>query len=122
MGSEMCIRDSNGIDSLVVTKLDVFDSQPEIKVCTGYLHKGQLLSEMPADVEVLAQIEPEYRTVKGWQTPTPGIRDVKELPTAARDYLNIISDELQVEIGMISTGPERDATIVPRGTKLASWL
>ena len=112
----------NGIDSLVVTKLDVFDSQPEIKICTGYLHKGQLLSEMPADVEVLAQVEPQYRTVKGWLKPTPGIRDVKELPTAARDYLNLISDELQVEIGMISTGPERDATIVPRGTKLASWL
>jgi adenylosuccinate synthase len=112
----------NGIDSLVVTKLDVFDSQPEIKVCTGYRYKGELLGEMPADVEVLAQIEPEYRTLKGWQKPTPGIRDVKDLPTAARDYLNFISDELQVEIGMISTGPERDATIVPRGTKLASWL
>jgi adenylosuccinate synthase len=112
----------SGIDSLVVTKLDVFDSQPEIKICTGYLHKGRLLPEMPADVEVLAQVEPQYRTVKGWLKPTPGIRDVKELPTAARDYLNLISDELQVEIGMISTGPERDATIVPRGTKLASWL
>jgi adenylosuccinate synthase len=47
---------------------------------------------------------------------------VKELPEAARNYLNFISDELQVEIGMISTGPERDATIVPRDTKLASWL
>jgi adenylosuccinate synthase len=47
---------------------------------------------------------------------------VKELPEAARNYLSFISDQLQVEIGMISTGPERDATIVPRGTKLASWL
>jgi adenylosuccinate synthase len=47
---------------------------------------------------------------------------VKELPTAARDYLSFISDQLEIEIGMISTGPERDATIVPRGTKLASWL
>jgi adenylosuccinate synthase len=112
----------NGIDSLVVTKLDVFDSQPEIKVCTGYRYKGEPLGEMPADAELLGQIEPEYRTLKGWQKPTPGIRDVKDLPTAARDYLNFISDELQVEIGMISTGPERDATIVPRGTKLASWL
>jgi adenylosuccinate synthase len=112
----------NGIDSLVVTKLDVFDEQPEIKVCTGYRHKGQRLVEMPPDAETLAQIEPEYRSLPGWQKPTPGIRDVKELPTAARDYLNFISDQLDVEIGMISTGPERDATIVPRGTKLASWL
>ena len=47
---------------------------------------------------------------------------MKELPQQARDYLNFISDQLQVEIGMISTGPERDATIIPAGTKLASWL
>jgi adenylosuccinate synthase len=112
----------NGIDSLVVTKLDVFDTQSEIKVCTGYRLKGQPLSEMPPDVETLTQVEPVYRTLPGWQKPTPGIRDVKELPEAARDYLDFISDELQVEIGMISTGPERDATIVPRETKLASWL
>ena len=112
----------SGIDSLVVTKLDVFDAQPEIKVCTGYRYKGSPISEMPPDVETLAQIEPEYRTLPGWQKPTPGIREVRELPIAARDYLNFISDELELEIGMISTGPERDATIVPRGTKLASWL
>jgi adenylosuccinate synthase len=112
----------NGIDSLVVTKLDVFDAQHEIKVCTGYRYKGQPLGEMPADVETLGQVEPEYKTLPGWQKPTPGIRDVMDLPLAARDYLNFISDQLQVEIGMISSGPERDATIVPRGTKLASWL
>ena len=112
----------SGIDSLVVTKLDVFDSQSEIKVCTGYRYKGQRLASVPADVDALAQVEPEYQTLPGWQKPTPGIRDVKDLPAAARDYLNFISDQLQVEIGMISTGPERDATIVPRGTKLAAWL
>ncbi len=112
----------NGIDSFVVTKLDVFDAQPEIKVCTGYRYKGQPITEMPPDVETLSLVEPDYKTLPGWRKPTPGIRDVKELPTAARDYLNFISDHLQVEIGMISTGPERDATIVPRGTKLASWL
>jgi len=112
----------NGIDSLVVTKLDVFDAQPEIKVCRGYKYKGRRLTELPPDVETLAQVEPEYHTLPGWRKPTPGIRDVKDLPVAARDYLSFISDKLQVEIGMISTGPERDATIVPRGTKLASWL
>jgi adenylosuccinate synthase len=112
----------NGINSLVVTKLDVFDAQPEIKVCVGYKYKGKRLEEMPADVETLGQVEPEYHTLPGWRKPTPGIRDVKDLPTAAREYLSFISDKLQVEIGMVSTGPERDATIVPRGTKLASWL
>jgi adenylosuccinate synthase len=91
-------------------------------VCTGYRYKGQPIKEMPPDVETLTQVEPEYRTLPGWKKSTPGIRDVLDLPMAARDYLNFISDQLQVEIGMISTGPERDATIVPRGTKLASWL
>jgi adenylosuccinate synthase len=112
----------NGIDSLVVTKLDVFDAQPEIKVCTGYRYKGCPVREMPPDVETLAQVEPVYKTLRGWQKETPGIRDVKDLPDAARDYLNFIADQLEVEVGMISTGPEREATIVPRGTKLASWL
>jgi adenylosuccinate synthase len=112
----------NGIDSLVVTKLDVFDAQPEIKVCVGYRYKGKPLEEIPADVETLGQVEPVYHTLPGWRKPTPGIRDVKDLPTAAREYLTFISEKLQVEIGMVSTGPERDATIVPRGTKLASWL
>jgi adenylosuccinate synthase len=112
----------NGIDSLVVTKLDVFDEQAEIKICTGYRIKGELVAEVPPDIETLARIEPEYRTLPGWKKPTPGVRDVRDLPTAARDYLNFISDQLEIEIGMISTGPERDATIVPRGTMLASWL
>jgi adenylosuccinate synthase len=112
----------NGIDSLVVTKLDVFDEQPEIKVCTGYRLKGHSIEEMPPDAETLGLIEPEYRTLPGWRKPTPGIRDVVDLPVAAREYLNFISDQLQVEIGLISTGPERDATIIPRGTKLASWM
>ena len=112
----------NGIDSLVVTKLDVFDAQEEIQVCTGYRHKGKVIREMPPDVETLGEIEPEYKTLPGWRKPTPGVREVKDLPSAARDYLKFISDQLEVEIGMISTGPERDATIVPRETKLSSWL
>ena len=112
----------NGIDSLVVTKLDVFDTQQEIKICTGYRYKGKALENMPPDGETLTQAEPIYRTLPGWRKPTPAIREVKDLPKAAQDYLNFISDELEVEIGMISTGPERDATIVPRDTKLAAWL
>jgi adenylosuccinate synthase len=112
----------NGIDSLVVTKLDVFDAQPEIQVCTAYRYKGRPLKEMPPDVETLSQIEPVYETLPGWRKPTPAIREVKDLPGPAREYLSFISEQLQVEIGMISTGPERDATIVPKGTQLASWL
>jgi adenylosuccinate synthase len=112
----------NGIDSLVVTKLDVFDAQPEIRVCTGYRYKGTPLVTMPAEAERLAEVTPEYRTLPGWRASTYGIRDPAALPQAARDYLRFVSDHLGIEIGMISTGPERAATIVPPGSKLAGWL
>ena len=102
----------NGITSLVVTKLDVFDTQREIQVCVGYCYKGSPVQEMPAAAEDFAAITPEYRTLPGWQASTEGIRDGDKLPSVAADYLKFISDQLGVEIGMISTGPERDATIV----------
>jgi adenylosuccinate synthase len=112
----------NGISTLVVTKLDVFDTQKEIQVCTGYRYKGTLLKEMPAAAEDLAEVTPEYRTLPGWQSDTYGVQDASHLPPAATDYLKFIADFLSVEIGMISTGPERDATIVCAGTQLASWI
>ncbi len=112
----------NGITSLVVTKLDVFDTQREIQVCMGYCYKGTPLGEMPATAEELAHVTPNYRTLPGWASATEGVREESRLPQAARDYLRFISDELAVEIGMISTGPERDASIVPAGTQLAGWL
>jgi len=112
----------NGIDSLVVTKLDVFDTQREIQVCIGYKYKGRAIHEMPALAEEYEHVTPEYKTLPGWSDPTYGVRDAGKLPAAALDYLRFIADFLQVEIGMISTGPERDATIIPQGTLLARWL
>jgi adenylosuccinate synthase len=112
----------NGIDSLVITKLDVFDTQREIQVCVGYKYKGTALKEMPALAEEYERVTPEYKTLPGWNESTYGLKDGAKLPKAAAEYLRFISEFLQVEIGMISTGPERDATIVPAGTLLASWL
>jgi adenylosuccinate synthase len=112
----------NGIRSLVVTKLDVFDTQREIQVCTGYRYKGSPIQEMPAEIGKFAAVEPEYRTIPGWQTSTYGVRDAAKLPAAALEYLKFISGEVGVEIGMISTGPERDATIVCLGSELEKWM
>jgi adenylosuccinate synthase len=112
----------NGITSLVVTKLDVFDTQKEIQICTGYDYKGSPMNEMPAVTEDFVHLTPQYRKMPGWMSATEGLRDGDKLPQAAVDYLKFISDFLEIEIGMISTGPERSATIVPAGTKLASWL
>ena len=112
----------NGIDSLVVTKLDVFDTQREIQVCVGYKYKGKPLYEMPALAEEYEHVSPEYKTLPGWNETTYGVKDGTKLPKAAVSYLKFIADFLQVEIGMISTGPERDATIVEPGSLLSRWL
>jgi adenylosuccinate synthase len=112
----------NGIDSLAVTKLDVFDTQREIQVCVGYKYKGKPLNEMPALAEEYEKVTPEYKTLTGWCEKTYGVKDGEKLPKAALAYLRFISEFLQVEIGMISTGPQRDATIVPPGTLFARWL
>lgn len=112
----------NGIDSLVVTKLDVFDTQREIQICVGYKYKGKHLNEMPALAEEYEHVTPEYKTLPGWNETTYGLKDGQKLPKAAVDYLKFISDFLHVEIGMISTGPERDATIIQPGSLLSTWL
>jgi len=112
----------NGIDSLVITKLDVFDTQREIQVCVGYRYKGKPVYEMPALSEEYERVVPEYKTLPGWCQPTYGVKDAGKLPKSALDYLRFISDFLEIEIGMISTGPERDATIIPEGTLLSRWL
>src|SRR5574337_727515 len=76
----------NGIDSLVVTKLDVFDTQREIQVCVGYRYKDAPIREMPAAAEQFAEVTPVYRTLRGWCSSTYGIREADALPQAARDY------------------------------------
>jgi adenylosuccinate synthase len=112
----------NGIDSLVITKLDVFDTQREFRVGVGYSYKGTPVNEMPASAEEYERVTPVYKTMPGWCESTYGLQDGAKLPKAAVDYLRFISEFLQLEIGMISTGPERDATIVQPGTLLARWL
>lgn len=112
----------NGIDSLVITKLDVFDTQREIKVCVGYSYKGSPIHEMPASAEEYEHVTPVYKALPGWCQSTYGVKDAGKLPKAAIDYLNFVAEFLQVEIAMISTGPERDATIIQPGTLLARWL
>lgn len=111
----------NNLDSLVVTKLDVLDDLAEIKICTGYRYKGQLLDSFPPDIQVLAQCEPQYVTVPGWLRPTAGIRVYDDLPQLAKDYLKRISDLVQTEISLISTGPDRSQTIIAPDSRQA-WL
>jgi adenylosuccinate synthase len=101
----------NGLSSVVVTKIDVLDPLAEIPFCVDYKYKGSILREYPADIDVLAKVEPVYKSMKGWQTSIAGTRDFEKLPTTAQDYLKFLSDYLEVPISMVSTGPEREETI-----------
>ena len=101
----------NGLSSVVVTKIDVLDPLAEIPFCVDYKYKGSILREYPADIDVLAKVEPVYKAMKGWQTSIAGTRDFEKLPATAQDYLKFLSDYLEVPISMVSTGPEREETI-----------
>jgi adenylosuccinate synthase len=102
----------NGAEWLVVTKLDVLDVLAEIPVCIGYEIDGQVTDEIPADVHRLEAIKPRYTMLKGWQQRTEGISEFDKLPQAAREYLAFQERESGAQIGMISTGPERDQVIM----------
>jgi adenylosuccinate synthase len=102
----------NGAEWLVVTKLDVLDDLAEIPICIGYEIDGRTTDEIPADVEGLEAIKPVYITVKGWQESTEGITEFDRLPLAAQEYLRFQERESGARIGMVSTGPDREQTML----------
>jgi adenylosuccinate synthase len=112
----------NGFDSLVVTKLDVLDDFDEIPVCVGYRVGGLVLDEMPARVSVIEKVEPVYERLPGWKSPTFGLSSYDELPARAKDYLAFLEARTGVEVGSVSTGPERTQTIVRAGSRLEALL
>lgn len=101
----------NGLSSLAITKLDVMDSLPEIKICTAYRYKGKILDNFPADVNVLDAVEPIYETNPGWMEPTSSIRQYDDLPMNARAYLERISAFVETPIAYVSIGSDRVQTI-----------
>ena len=112
----------NGLDTLMITKLDVLDNLYEIPVCTGYNLGGQAVTEMPATYRAMEAVEPVYETLPGWRTPTRGITRFDDLPERARAYLRYLEDRTGVEIGGVSTGPERNETIIRAGSRLEKLI
>jgi adenylosuccinate synthase len=102
----------NGAEWLVITKLDVLDELDEIPICVGYEIDGKVTDEIPADVQGLEKIKPVYTKLKGWSAPTEGIVEFDRLPRAAQEYLRFQEKESGAKIGMVSTGPDRDQTMV----------
>jgi adenylosuccinate synthase len=102
----------NGAEWLVITKMDVLDELAEIPICVGYEIDGKVTDEIPADVQGLEKIKPVYTKLKGWQSSTEGITNFDKLPAAAREYLRFQERESGAKIGMVSTGPDRDQTML----------
>ena len=102
----------NGFTSIALTKLDVLDTLDEIKICVGYKHKGKLYKEMPSDLEVLEQCEPQYISLPGWKQTTIGIKKYAQLPKKARAYVEKVCKLCGIKPSIISTGARRDETII----------
>ena len=102
----------SGIDCLAITRLDILDALPTLKICTGYRYKGQPLHEYPASLKVLYEVEPIYEELPGWQSDITGIRRYEDLPLNARRYVERLSECSGARLGVISVGPDREQTIL----------
>ena len=102
----------NGIDYWAMTKLDVLDTFPVVKICTGYRRKdGFVYQTFPADLDVLKYCEPVYEELPGWQCETSHVTDYSQLPENAKKYVNRILDLVGGKLGVLSVGPARETTL-----------
>lgn len=105
---------SNSICGICVTKLDVLDELDSIQVCVGYRMDGEIVEDLPCGAEQVALCEPIYEELPGWRESTLGIRRLDALPAAARTYLSRLEELAGIPLDMISTGPDREQTIILR--------
>lgn len=104
----------NSISGICLTKLDVLDTMATIRICTGYTDESGVATSSRFDAEHYSRLQPVYQEVPGWQSSTEGAKHLEDLPTAARDYLELIEETIGAPIDIISTGPDREETIVLR--------
>jgi adenylosuccinate synthase len=104
----------NGVDGLCITKLDVLDGMSEIRICTGYTVRGNKVALLPSGADAVAECTPVYESLPGWTESTVGVRMIDGLPPNARAYLERIEQLTGAPIAMVSTGPDRDETILLR--------
>jgi len=104
----------NGTTGLCITKLDVLDGLPSVKLGVGYRFDGRMVDILPYGADAVGRCEPVYEEFKGWSESTFGIREWNALPENARRYLERLADVLGVPIDLVSTGPDREQTIVLR--------
>ena len=102
----------NGVTGTCITKLDVLDGLPEIRVCTSYTVRGEALALLPSGADAVAECVPVFESLPGWNESTVGVKDFDALPANARAYLARIEALTGVPIAMVSTGPDRTQTIL----------
>ena len=105
---------NSSVSGLCVTKLDVLDELEAIQICNGYEIDGQAIAGVPVLVDRFADCKPVYEEMPGWQESTVGLTNVDELPANARDYLARIEELAGVPVDIISTGPDREQTVIKR--------
>ena len=103
-----------GIKGIALTKLDVLDGMPELKVCVGYRSNGEVLDHIPSATADQALVRPVYETFDGWQESTRGARSWADLPATAVKYIRRIEELIEAPVAMVSTSPEREDTILVR--------
>ena len=102
----------NGITGLALMKLDILDTLPEIKICTGYKLRGEEIPYFPGRLEDLEQVEPIYETVPGWQCDTTSCTTFDELPEAAQAFVGRVEALTGVPVKIVAVGPGREQTII----------
>lgn len=102
----------NGITGMCITKLDVMDGMEEVKLCVGYEFEGKQIDILPFGADAVEKCVPIYETMAGWSESTFGVTDYNQLPDNAKKYLKRIEEVCGAPIAIISTGPDRDATIL----------
>src|SRR5438874_663049 len=112
----------NGLDTVALTKLDVLDQCETLKVCVAYRHRGETLTEFPEDETVVAAAEPVYEEIEGWRAPTAGAKNEADLPPKARRYLERLEELIGAPFCLISTGAQRDETILCEESPLMRWF
>src|SRR5437660_1753192 len=111
----------NGLDTVALTKLDVLDQCESLKVCVGYRYRGEILTEFPEDENVVAAAEPVYEESEGWRAPTAGAKNEADLPAKARRYRERLEEPIGVPYRLLSTGAQRDETILCEDSPLLRW-
>jgi adenylosuccinate synthase len=101
----------NGFTGAVVTRLDILDILPSLKICVGYELDGKVIDYFPASISALARCKPVYEELPGWQAPTTGVRDFDKLPAEARRYITRIEELIGCPVSLVCVGPERGEVI-----------